>query len=75
MHYVVLVGLGTALVRTRISLVPAAHELELLVMHKPSSVATAPRKTWAAPRLSKLGSIADVAQGSGFNVQGQPNRS
>jgi hypothetical protein len=35
----------------------------------------ASRKTWTAPRLQRLGTIADVAGGAAFNVQGIPNNS
>lgn len=30
-------------------------------MHNPSQTDTATRKAWTAPRLNKVGSIADVA--------------
>jgi hypothetical protein len=33
------------------------------------------RKTWSTPRLNRLGTIADVAGGTGTVTQGQPNRS
>lgn len=41
-------------------------------MHQPQQTTATPRKTWTAPRLSKLGTIADVAgaQGSGSQAAG-----
>ncbi|MET0179006.1 MAG: hypothetical protein ABW194_00810 [Novosphingobium sp.] len=47
----------------------AAFELEFVFMYKPSPVATAPRKLWTAPRLDKLGTIADVANFRAGNRQ------
>ena len=32
-------------------------------------------RVWNAPRLKRIGTIADVAQGTGSVTQGQPNRS
>lgn len=43
-------------------------------MQKPSPVAKTP-KAWTAPRLNRLGRIADVAGGQNVNPQGGNSKS
>lgn len=43
-------------------------------MHQPQQTTATSRKTWTAPRLSKLGTIADVAGNQGASSQTSNNK-